>query len=438
MSSGENGRATGEPLQEHLDETVPSVSPTDDRHSTKRYRRPSLPHTASERTQSSSASSSERFSVTNTPPPRSASASSVSSALAAPPPPASSTAHYNQQHKPHNHHHHHHHQLESAPSTHHHSSARPQLVPLAVLPTTATASPSTTALSIVGRHLRPPPYDHHHHPSQVVHHHHHLAPYALVPTTDHQHVVQTTAVQPALVPIEHNPRSRHGSPRSSSASSPALGAEGPHSMPAASRTVTTAATVAPTPAALYPYPSSSAASFEGGNGSAPETTVPPRRSFASPVPSVLHSADSSSSVSFSNPSFLAVNPHHLSSHSPGLSTIQSPIPQSLAPRSPSDDRTGLHPNVTVRQFLELLDFGEYVHVSSRFLPASKAWSDGRDEQTFISEGFDRMESLLEIQEEDFEAMKIKRGHRRIIQRELSTMKGKFSFCQLKGCARSKH
>ncbi|CEI92878.1 hypothetical protein RMCBS344292_07125 [Rhizopus microsporus] len=42
---------------------------------------------------------------------------------------------------------------------------------------------------------------------------------------------------------------------------------------------------------------------------------------------------------------------------------------------------------------------------------------------FISEGFDSISSLLEITEEDMIVMNIKRGHRRLIQREIATAKG---------------
>lgn len=42
---------------------------------------------------------------------------------------------------------------------------------------------------------------------------------------------------------------------------------------------------------------------------------------------------------------------------------------------------------------------------------------------FISEGFDSLTSLLEITEEDMIVMNVKRGHRRLIQREIATAKG---------------
>ncbi|KAI7900384.1 uncharacterized protein BX663DRAFT_544856 [Cokeromyces recurvatus] len=43
--------------------------------------------------------------------------------------------------------------------------------------------------------------------------------------------------------------------------------------------------------------------------------------------------------------------------------------------------------------------------------------------TFLFEGFDSIISLLEITEEDMTVMNIKRGHRRLIQREIATIKG---------------
>ncbi|KAI8078170.1 uncharacterized protein B0P05DRAFT_542820 [Gilbertella persicaria] len=42
---------------------------------------------------------------------------------------------------------------------------------------------------------------------------------------------------------------------------------------------------------------------------------------------------------------------------------------------------------------------------------------------FLQEGFDSVTSLLEITEEDMIFMNVKRGHRRLIQREIATMKG---------------
>ncbi|KAL8278409.1 hypothetical protein RQP46_009099 [Phenoliferia psychrophenolica] len=60
--------------------------------------------------------------------------------------------------------------------------------------------------------------------------------------------------------------------------------------------------------------------------------------------------------------------------------------------------------VSVVSFLEALELNEYITI-------------------FLNEGFDRMESLVDAQEDDFAAMGVKRGHRRIIQRELATMRG---------------
>ncbi|ORX90605.1 HMG-box [Basidiobolus meristosporus CBS 931.73] len=42
--------------------------------------------------------------------------------------------------------------------------------------------------------------------------------------------------------------------------------------------------------------------------------------------------------------------------------------------------------------------------------------------TFVSEGFDQLNSLLEITENDLVAMDVKRGHRRLLQREIASMR----------------
>ncbi|GET62903.1 chromatin-associated protein [Rhizophagus irregularis DAOM 181602=DAOM 197198] len=42
---------------------------------------------------------------------------------------------------------------------------------------------------------------------------------------------------------------------------------------------------------------------------------------------------------------------------------------------------------------------------------------------FISEGFDQLQSLLDVTEADLIAMDVKRGHRRRLQREIATIKG---------------
>ncbi|KAI8145914.1 hypothetical protein BJV82DRAFT_602726 [Fennellomyces sp. T-0311] len=44
-------------------------------------------------------------------------------------------------------------------------------------------------------------------------------------------------------------------------------------------------------------------------------------------------------------------------------------------------------------------------------------------EIFINEGFDTLKSLCEVSEDDMIAMKVKRGHRRLIQREIATLKG---------------
>ncbi|KAI9320638.1 hypothetical protein BX666DRAFT_1909821 [Dichotomocladium elegans] len=43
--------------------------------------------------------------------------------------------------------------------------------------------------------------------------------------------------------------------------------------------------------------------------------------------------------------------------------------------------------------------------------------------TFLSEGFDCLKSICEVSEDDLIALKVKRGHRRLIQREIATIKG---------------
>ncbi|KAG1052866.1 hypothetical protein G6F43_005019 [Rhizopus delemar] len=59
---------------------------------------------------------------------------------------------------------------------------------------------------------------------------------------------------------------------------------------------------------------------------------------------------------------------------------------------------------TVREFLQNCNLSQYY-------------------EKFIFEGFDSVASLLEITEEDMTVMNIKRGHRRLIQREIATAKG---------------
>ncbi|KAK9728929.1 hypothetical protein K7432_000681 [Basidiobolus ranarum] len=43
--------------------------------------------------------------------------------------------------------------------------------------------------------------------------------------------------------------------------------------------------------------------------------------------------------------------------------------------------------------------------------------------TFVSEGFDQLNSLLEITESDLAAMDVKRGHRRLLQQEIASLRG---------------
>ncbi|KAI8987472.1 hypothetical protein BDF20DRAFT_832403 [Mycotypha africana] len=56
------------------------------------------------------------------------------------------------------------------------------------------------------------------------------------------------------------------------------------------------------------------------------------------------------------------------------------------------------------------DFLNYLHLEQYF-------------DTFLEEGFDSINSLLEITEEDMIFMNVKRGHRRLLQREIATIKG---------------
>ena len=46
------------------------------------------------------------------------------------------------------------------------------------------------------------------------------------------------------------------------------------------------------------------------------------------------------------------------------------------------------------------------------------------QQVLVDEGFDRIETLMDIQEEDLVALNVKRGHRRRLQRELAWLRGK--------------
>ncbi|KAI9487741.1 MAG: hypothetical protein EXX96DRAFT_554490 [Benjaminiella poitrasii] len=59
---------------------------------------------------------------------------------------------------------------------------------------------------------------------------------------------------------------------------------------------------------------------------------------------------------------------------------------------------------SVNEFLHQLNLDQYLSI-------------------FLFEGFDSMTSLLEITEEDMTVMNVKRGHRRLIQREIATIKG---------------
>ncbi|EIE92308.1 hypothetical protein RO3G_17179 [Rhizopus delemar RA 99-880] len=43
--------------------------------------------------------------------------------------------------------------------------------------------------------------------------------------------------------------------------------------------------------------------------------------------------------------------------------------------------------------------------------------------TFINEGFDRILSLLDITESDLISLNVKRGHRRLLQRAIATVRG---------------
>ncbi|ORX96273.1 hypothetical protein K493DRAFT_282147, partial [Basidiobolus meristosporus CBS 931.73] len=44
-------------------------------------------------------------------------------------------------------------------------------------------------------------------------------------------------------------------------------------------------------------------------------------------------------------------------------------------------------------------------------------------EAFFAEGFDQLRSLLEITEPDLVALGVKRGHRRLLQREIVAVKG---------------
>ncbi|KAI8371853.1 hypothetical protein BD560DRAFT_395626 [Blakeslea trispora] len=58
----------------------------------------------------------------------------------------------------------------------------------------------------------------------------------------------------------------------------------------------------------------------------------------------------------------------------------------------------------VREFLEKCHLLEYYHI-------------------FIKEGFESLTAIMEITEDDLVAMQVKRGHRRLIQRAIATMRG---------------
>lgn len=84
-----------------------------------------------------------------------------------------------------------------------------------------------------------------------------------------------------------------------------------------------------------------------------------------------------------------------------MQTIQQPSSQHL----PSQNAT---PSFDYQQTVE--DFLNHCHLSQYL-------------DIFLIEGFDSITSLLEITEEDMIFMNVKRGHRRLLQREIATAKG---------------
>ncbi|OBZ81254.1 hypothetical protein A0J61_10697, partial [Choanephora cucurbitarum] len=77
--------------------------------------------------------------------------------------------------------------------------------------------------------------------------------------------------------------------------------------------------------------------------------------------------------------------------------------QTLQPQEPQQYFLNSHEQ-SVSDFLKDCHLSQYLNV-------------------FLQEGFDSVTSLLEITEDDMIFMNVKRGHRRLIQREIATMKG---------------
>ncbi|KAK4047459.1 hypothetical protein OIV83_005371 [Microbotryomycetes sp. JL201] len=90
-------------------------------------------------------------------------------------------------------------------------------------------------------------------------------------------------------------------------------------------------------------------------------------------------------------------------------TAPPPVSPAYAPVVQSNvDQLAQHQTVSQQQavvnLLHSLGLSEYTH-------------------SLLQNGFDRMESLFDIQEEDFEVLGVRRGHRRMLQRELASLRG---------------
>ncbi|KAK4046716.1 hypothetical protein OIO90_006469 [Microbotryomycetes sp. JL221] len=116
-------------------------------------------------------------------------------------------------------------------------------------------------------------------------------------------------------------------------------------------------------------------------------------------------------VALPPPSALTMAPmsQHQQHYQPQLPTQLDAASRQLSPTQPQaptlaslQQQQG--PKQDVIHFLHSLDLSEYV-------------------QSFLQHGFDRMDSVFDIQEQDLEVLGVRRGHRRILQRELASLRG---------------
>ncbi|KAI8380388.1 hypothetical protein BD560DRAFT_444707 [Blakeslea trispora] len=91
-----------------------------------------------------------------------------------------------------------------------------------------------------------------------------------------------------------------------------------------------------------------------------------------------------------------------------MSSSSPPPPSSNSSAAPLSDRCYSNQSLTYKQQVEA--FLSHCGLSQYY-------------QTFLDEGFDRSESLLEITETDLIQMQVKRGHRRLLQRAIANARG---------------